>query len=137
MSDRGDARTPRGASSSIGRRTRVVGELSGKGSLLVEGWVSGGIRLTGGVHVAAGATVEGQVQAETVAIDGTLEGEVTALDGITIGDSAQVRGKLHTTRLSVEPGATLSVDLVSSFELRHVAPSSRRELHAERALEAE
>ncbi|MFT5991558.1 MAG: cytoskeletal protein CcmA (bactofilin family), partial [Bradymonadia bacterium] len=64
------------ATHTIGAGTRVEGNITGSGSLVVEGQVSGQIELTGSVTVSEGAAVSAGVSASDVIVYGTISGDI-------------------------------------------------------------
>lgn len=110
----------------LGPTTRIVGRVTGKGSLRVEGTVTGGIEVTGPAEIAPGATVEGNVRAEALDVGGTLQGDVDASGPIVIRADATARGQMRGSQVSIEPGSRVSVVLDTPFEVEPVErPRSR------------
>lgn len=104
-------------SSSIGPSTRVRGSVTGLGSLTVAGQVEGDVRIDGGLAIARGARVEGDVAAESVELEGTLIGDVTARGPVSIGPEATLRGEVAAERVSVAAGARVAIRVDARFEL--------------------
>jgi cytoskeletal protein CcmA (bactofilin family) len=101
----------------LGPTTRIVGRVTGKGSLRAEGTVVGGIEVTGPAEIAAGATVEGNVRAESLDVGGTLLGDVDASGPVLIRAEATARGQMRGSQVSIEPGSRVSVLLNTAFEV--------------------
>jgi cytoskeletal protein CcmA (bactofilin family) len=101
----------------LGPTTRIVGRVTGKGSVRVEGTAAGGIEVTGPAEIAPGATVEGNVRAETLDLGGTLQGDVDAAGPVLIRAEATARGQLRGSQVSIEPGSRVSVLLDTAFEV--------------------
>ena len=111
----------------LGRAAVLVGTLQGEGALTIEGTVRGDVTVTGPLEIAEGASVEGNVTAESLDVRGALEGDVHTHGPIAIGSEATVRGSLSGARISIDPGAQVSVRMSSDFELdSDVARSPRR-----------
>jgi len=109
----------------LGPATRVVGRVSGNGSLRVEGSVRGDIQLSGDAEVAAGGSVEGNVAAESLDIAGSLVGDVAVQGPVAIRSGAVVRGELRGSEISIEPGSRVSVRLTTDFDL-DLGPAAKR-----------
>jgi cytoskeletal protein CcmA (bactofilin family) len=109
----------------VGASTRVTGRISGTGALRIEGAVEGDVNLHGDAEVAEGGSVEGNLSGETLAIGGSLLGDARASGAIAVGSAAKVRGELHGSEVSIEPGARVSVRLDTEFEL-DFGPAQRR-----------
>jgi cytoskeletal protein CcmA (bactofilin family) len=111
----------------LGRAAHLVGKLQGQGALSIQGTVRGDVSITGPLEIAEGASVKGNVTAESLDVFGTLEGDVHTRGPIAIGAEATVRGSLSGTSISIDPGARVSVRMTSDFELDlDVAKTPRR-----------
>ncbi len=108
----------------LGRATRLVGNLQGAGALSIEGSVRGEVSVTGPLQITEGASVEGNVTAESLDVRGSLQGDVRSEGPIAIGAAARVRGSLSGTRISIDPGARVSVRMASDFELDLDSPKA-------------
>lgn len=112
-------------SSVLGPSTRVTGRISGDGALRVEGTLKGDLSITGPAEIAEGASVEGNVRAETLELMGSLIGDVVAAGPIAVRAGSLVRGELRASEVSIEPGSRVSVKLDTQFELDLGAPRRR------------
>ncbi len=101
----------------LGPGTRVTGRVQGRGGVAVAGQVAGDIRVSGPCHVAAGASVTGDLSAESLDVAGTVTGDATAAGDVTIRSTAVVRGAWRAARIAIEPGADVSLTLDSQFDL--------------------
>jgi cytoskeletal protein CcmA (bactofilin family) len=88
--------------------------------------VRGEVQISGDADVAAGASLEGNVQASAVDIAGSLIGDVNANGAIAIHSGALVRGELKGSEVSIEPGARVSVRLDTEVELDLGSAPKRR-----------
>ncbi len=92
----------------IGRGMKFRGEISGSTDLLVDGEVSGKIRLTGArLTVRPEGRVNATVSAQDVVVAGHIEGEVRATGRVELRDGSVVQGDVCAVRLSIEEGSTL------------------------------
>ena len=87
------APAPSGATTVIGSRLKIVGDVSGDEDLVVNGRLEGKIRVDRKVTVNAGAEVEGDVQAKSVIIGGRVQGNVHA-PRIVMAEGAQIQGRV-------------------------------------------
>ena len=101
----------------LGPSTRLTGRVTGKGGLRIEGCVSGDINLSGPAEVADGATIEGELRAESLDLGGSLLGNVTPTGPIVVRAGARLRGEVKGTEVAIEPGARVSLRLDTAFEL--------------------
>ena len=108
----------------LGAATRIVGRISGSGALRIEGNVKGDVSVGGAADIAAGAVVEGDIQAEALDVAGDLLGDATTNGPIAVRAGATVRGALKGSQVTIEPGSEVAVVLDTDFELD--LPSRRR-----------
>src|SRR5688572_336406 len=107
----------------IGSSTKVTGRVSGDGGLRVEGAVKGDVAVTGPLEIAEGATIDGNVRAESLDLAGALTGDVAAQGPVIVRSGAAVRGELKGSHVAIEPGSRVSVRLECEFELDLGSPS--------------
>ncbi len=101
----------------LGPSTRVTGRLSGEGALRIEGNVKGDVSVSGPAEVAEGASVEGNLHAESLEVSGQLLGDAVTRGPIAVRAGAVVRGELRASEISIEPGSRVSVRLDTQIEL--------------------
>jgi cytoskeletal protein CcmA (bactofilin family) len=89
----------------ISHSTTVRGNISGDGSLHVEGRVRGDISVTGDVILGPQAQVAGNITGATITVDGALEGDINASVALSVGSSAKVVGDLTAPNIGIEEGA--------------------------------
>lgn len=106
------------SSSVISAVTEITGNISGEGSLRVEGKVKGAVSISGDLAIAEGATITGAVRAAELLLDGELDGDVESDGPVVIGARASYRGNLRGERVSVQPGASVSATLDTPFDLK-------------------
>jgi cytoskeletal protein CcmA (bactofilin family) len=109
----------------LGAGSRVTGRVTGDGSVRIDGQLKGEIAVSGAADIGTGASVEGNVQAETVDVSGTLLGDVSARGPVAVHSGALVRGELKGSEVSIEPGARVSVRIDTELELELGAPRRR------------
>lgn len=103
--------------STLGAGSTVNGNISGEGDLDVQGRIAGNVNVQGAVSIASGGVIDGDVNAASVSIAGVLTGDADCGGEIAVLRSAQVRGVLKGSRVSIEPGAKVSVRLDTEFDL--------------------
>jgi len=101
----------------LGPSTRLTGRLSGEGGLRIEGTVKGDVSVSGPAEIAEGASVEGNLQAESLEVTGSLLGDAVTRGPIAVRAGAIVRGELRASEISIDPGSRVSVRLDTPFEL--------------------
>jgi cytoskeletal protein CcmA (bactofilin family) len=110
----------------LGPATKVTGRINGDGALRIEGAVKGDVNVRGQAEIAEGGSLEGNVQGGALDIGGNLLGDARAEGAIAVRSSAQVRGELRASEVSIEAGARVSNRLETDFDLDFGAPAARR-----------
>jgi cytoskeletal protein CcmA (bactofilin family) len=105
------------STSVISAVTEITGNISGDGTLRVEGKVKGAVSISGGLSVAEGAVVTGDVRTSELHLEGTLEGDVESDGPVVLGARSSYRGTLRGERVSVQPGAAVFATLDTPFDL--------------------
>lgn len=101
----------------LGPGTRVTGRVVGRGAISVEGTVEGELRIAGPCTIARGATVQGDVEVDSLEVAGSLIGDAVARDRVVVASTADVRGSWRAAEVTIEPGARVSLRLDAEFEL--------------------
>ncbi len=96
----------------IAQHTRLVGDIDTQGALLINGSVQGNGRVGGELAIAAGASWEGDVQAERAVIAGSMTGDLKVTDKLEIGASARLRGRVTARRIAIALGAQVEGEMV-------------------------
>lgn len=94
--------------------------------LRIEGQVKGTIECRGTLHIAQGANVNAQVEAENISVAGELEGEITCRGRLQILPSGRVSGKINTVTLVIHEGAFYEGDLEMGAQDGRYSSRSRR-----------
>ena len=88
----------------ITKNTTVSGDLCGTGSVLVEGTVTGGIRVDGTVTVAGSGRVNGPIQAGDVCVAGSVTGDITARANLRLEMTGIITGSVTMRSFTIEDG---------------------------------
>jgi cytoskeletal protein CcmA (bactofilin family) len=94
------------ANTVIGSGIVIDGEISGEEQLTILGTVKGKIAVGQNVVVEAGATVEADVEGQTVTVSGRVTGNVTAREKLELRPDAKMVGNAKAPRIVVADGAT-------------------------------
>jgi cytoskeletal protein CcmA (bactofilin family) len=109
---------PQAAHSStfFGPNVTIDGTITGSEMVLIEGAVTGKIKLTGELRIGTKARIEATVHAKNVTVEGKLTGDVSADDRIELVATATVDGNLKAPKIVVAEGARFrgSVDMGSA-----------------------
>lgn len=112
---------PRGSTSTatIGASVHIKGEVHGEENLIIEGQVSGVVKLKSHtLTIGQSGKVEAEIFAHSVQIDGVVLGDVLASERIIIRKSASIQGNIIAPRISLEDGAKFrgSIDMDTESE---------------------
>lgn len=89
----------------ISASLRIVGNLISDGDVQVDGIIDGNVR-SRTLTIGESATINGEVEAETVRIHGSISGQIKAKK-VELGPTAKVVGDIIHSLLVVESGAYL------------------------------
>ncbi|MCH8096003.1 MAG: polymer-forming cytoskeletal protein [Proteobacteria bacterium] len=89
----------------ISASLRIVGNLISDGDVQVDGIIDGNVR-SRTLTIGESATINGEVEAETVRIHGSISGQIKAKK-VELGPTAKVVGDIIHSLLIVESGAYL------------------------------
>lgn len=93
------------SASVIDRHSEFDGTYSTDRDLRIEGRAKGKLSCHGTLHVAQGATVDAEIEAEEVVVAGVLEGTVNCRSRLQIMPSGELRGQISTPSLIINEGA--------------------------------
>ncbi|NOT00135.1 MAG: polymer-forming cytoskeletal protein [Phycisphaerales bacterium] len=89
----------------IGPDANFKGELRFEKAVKHLGRFEGTIESKGRLLVAEGASLSGDVKAETIDVQGEVKGNLHATGKVCLTSTAKLEGDLHTARLEVNEGA--------------------------------
>ena len=88
----------------IGQGTTVIGELKSKGTIRIEGVVSGRIHSEDAIIVQETGRVKADLYAGQVTIAGEVEGNIFAQDRLEIATNGKLIGDIVAPRVSIAEG---------------------------------
>lgn len=94
------------ANTVIGSSIVVDGEITGEEAITILGTVKGKVTMAAGVVVESGASVEADVEGQTVTVSGKLTGNVTAREKLELKPESKMIGNAKAPRIVVADGAT-------------------------------
>jgi len=83
----------------------IDGEVSGEEPLTVLGTVKGKISTTQTLEVEPGATVEADIEAQSLSIGGRVTGNVNARERVEVRSNGKMIGDIKTPRIVIADGA--------------------------------
>jgi cytoskeletal protein CcmA (bactofilin family) len=92
----------------IGKSVVIKGDISGGGSLYLDGELEGNVELNGSLTVGPEGRVRGKfLQAHSIVVQGRVEGDLYGLEHAELKKSATVVGDIYTPRIAIEDGTSL------------------------------
>jgi cytoskeletal protein CcmA (bactofilin family) len=85
----------------------IEGKIGGNGHLRVAGRFTGNIDVTGELTVEAGATIDGEVKADTVLVGGEVRGNVASKSRVDLRESGVLIGDIKAMSLTVAAGSKM------------------------------
>jgi cytoskeletal protein CcmA (bactofilin family) len=91
----------------IGKSVVIKGDISGGGSLYLDGELEGNVELNGSLTVGPEGRVRANLQARSIEVQGRVEGDLYGLERAELKKSATVVGDIYTPRIAIEDGMSL------------------------------
>lgn len=90
----------------IGSSIVIDGEIQGEEPLTIQGTVKGKIALSQPITVEPGATVEADIETQSVQISGRVTGNITARERVEVKADGRVVGDIKSPRIVIADGAS-------------------------------
>ncbi len=90
----------------MGNGTKIIGDLETKGSVRVEGEITGKIKAKGDVFVGKAGNIQTEIEARKVVIAGKVEANIVAHKKLEILETGILKGDIKTDKLIIKEGAT-------------------------------
>ena len=90
----------------IGQGLTIEGEITADEDVLIAGTVRGKLSAEGRVTVEAGAVLEADVSAASLAVGGNMTGNVSASDRVDLLAGGRLVGDVKTARITIADGAS-------------------------------
>lgn len=90
----------------FGKGTKIVGDLKTKGSVRVEGEITGKVEAKGDVFIGEAGEIQTEIEARKVVIAGNVSADIIAHDKLEILPSGVLKGDIKCNKLVIEEGAT-------------------------------
>jgi cytoskeletal protein CcmA (bactofilin family) len=102
-----ESRTAGPAVSVLAAGLTIEGKIGGNGHLRVAGRFTGNIDVKGELTIEAGATIDGEVKADTVLVGGEVRGNVASKSRVDLTESGVLIGDLKAVSLTVAAGSKM------------------------------
>jgi cytoskeletal protein CcmA (bactofilin family) len=90
----------------LGADVEIKGNLKFTGELTFDGKIDGEIQTDGVLNLGDSATVNGNINAQSVIVRGKVNGNIVAKEKIDIKTKTELFGDIRASKLSVEEGVT-------------------------------
>ena len=111
----------------IGENSVFVGDIRGRGQLVVSGEVHGDGELDGALNLSASGSWHGQVHAHQAIVAGTILGGLIVKDKLEIGYTAVIRGKVSARTVAIAKGAIVEGEIEVTSDAPVVQFEEKRE----------
>ena len=101
-----DMSTTGASVSLISENIRVEGELSGEENIVINGRVTGSIKLNGDIVIGSTGVVEADIDGNTIIVQGTVKGNVTARSHLEIQSTGKMIGDISARSIDIKEGST-------------------------------
>jgi len=85
----------------------IEGKIEGNGNIRVAGRFKGNINVKGELTIEPGASIEGEVKADTVLVGGEVRGHIVAKNRVELKESGTLIGDLKAGSLTVAAGSKM------------------------------
>jgi cytoskeletal protein CcmA (bactofilin family) len=90
----------------LGPDVTITGDLTGSGSVHLEGTIDGSVSVDGLVVVGQRGSVVGRIEAAAAVVNGQVDGEVRVSGSLELGQSCRVAADLAAASVAMADGAT-------------------------------
>jgi cytoskeletal protein CcmA (bactofilin family) len=99
--------TPRGSESILSAGLTIEGKIEGNGNIRVAGRFKGNVNVKGELTIEPGASIDGEVKADTVLVGGEVRGQLIAASRVEFKESGTLIGDLKAGSLTVAAGSKM------------------------------
>jgi cytoskeletal protein CcmA (bactofilin family) len=85
----------------------IEGKIEGNGNIRVAGRFKGTINVKGELTIEPGASIDGEVKADTVLVGGEIRGHIVAKNRVELKESGTLNGDLKAGSLTVAAGSKM------------------------------
>jgi len=100
----------------IGASIKVKGNFHGQGNIIIEGALEGSLKTDASIFIGEKAKVIASVEAKDLIVNGEVKGSVKIKNYLSLGSTAKINGDIQYGELSIEKGAIINGQLLSTGE---------------------
>ena len=105
----------------FGKNLKITGNVSGQGNSIILGSFEGELDLKGQLKVAQGARIKGSLKGADIYVDGHVEGTITASEKIHVDNTARIKGRMETPKISIQEGCVFDGEILMSSQPAQIA----------------
>jgi cytoskeletal protein CcmA (bactofilin family) len=98
---------PKGSESLVAKGLTIEGKIEGTGDVRIAGRFKGTVNVKGEFRIEPGASIEGEVSADTVLVAGEVNGKIVAVSRVELKESGSLIGDLIAGSLTVAAGSKM------------------------------
>jgi cytoskeletal protein CcmA (bactofilin family) len=98
---------PKGSESLVAKGLTIEGKIEGAGDVRIAGRFKGTVNVKGEFRIEPGASIEGEVSADTVLVGGEVSGKIVAASRVDLKESGSLIGDLVAGSFTVAAGSKM------------------------------
>ena len=98
---------PKGSESILAAGLTIEGKIEGNGNIRVAGRFKGNVNVKGELTIEPGASIDGEVKADTVLVGGEVRGHIVSSSRVEFKESGTLIGDLKAGSLTVAAGSKM------------------------------
>lgn len=100
----------------IGASVKVKGNFQGQGNIIIEGSLEGSVKTDAHIYIGDQAKIVANIDAKDAIINGEVRGNIKAKNYLAIGGTARIFGDLQYGKISIEQGAVVNGQLLTTSD---------------------
>jgi len=101
-----------GTINSIGKGTKINGEVASENDIRVDGEIVGTLKCKGKLIIGPSGLIDGTVNCTNAVVEGSFKGKLVVKELLNVRQNSKIDGEISTGQLTVEPGAEFNVSCI-------------------------
>ena len=114
---------PKGSESILAAGLTIEGKIEGNGNIRVSGRFKGNVNVKGELIIEPGASIDGEVKADTVLVGGEVRGHIICTSRVEFKESGTLIGDLKAGSLTVAAGSKMRGKVEFGWKEGEMEPS--------------
>jgi cytoskeletal protein CcmA (bactofilin family) len=119
--------TPKVSESIVAAGLTIEGKIEGSGNVRVAGRFKGNVNVKGELIIEPGASIDGEVKADTVFVGGEVRGQIVAISRVEFRESGTLIGDLKAGSLTVAAGSKMRGKVEFGWKEGEIGPEAGAE----------